>query len=65
MCDSCGRPSAPEHHVGEYLCLPHEPELENINMATALNGLVPRVVRHVVLLVRLEEVAGAHGVAAL
>ena len=34
-------------------------------MSPALNGLVPCVVRDVVLLVLLEEVTGTHGVAAL
>lgn len=48
-----------------YLGLPHEPELEDVDVAAALDGLVARVVGHVVLLVLLEEVAGAHGVAAL
>ena len=48
-----------------YLCLPHEPELEDINMASALDGLVACVVADVVLFVRLEQVAGTHGVAAL
>lgn len=47
------------------LCLPHKPELEDVDMSPALDGLVARVVGHVVLLVLLEEVAGAHGVAAL
>lgn len=33
-------------------------------MSAALDGLVARVVGDIVLLVRLEQVAGAHGVAA-
>lgn len=47
------------------LRLPHEPELEDVHVASTLNGLVPRVVRDVVLFVLLEQVTSAHGVAAL
>lgn len=48
-----------------HLCLPHEPELEDIDMPSTLDGLVARVVCDVVLFIWLEEVTGAHGVAAL
>ena len=47
-----------------YLCLPHEPELEDVHVAPTLDGHVPGVVGHVILLVGLEQVAGAHGVTA-
>lgn len=48
-----------------HLCLPHKPELKDVDVSPTLDGLVTRVVGNVVLLVLLEEVAGAHGVAAL
>lgn len=47
-----------------HLGLPHQPELKDVDVASALDGLVPGVVGDVVLFVLLEEVAGAHGVAA-
>lgn len=47
------------------LCLPHKPELEDVHVASTLNGLVPRVVRDIVLFVLLEQVTSTHGVAAL
>lgn len=50
-------------HVS-HLGLPHEPELEDVDVPAALDGLVAGVVRDVVLLIWLEQVAGAHGVAA-
>lgn len=50
----------PPPHLG----LPHEPELKDVDVSAALDGLVPRVVGDVVLLVLLEEVASAHGVTA-
>lgn len=48
-----------------YLGSPHEPELEDVHMASTLQGLVPRVVGQVVVLVLLEQVAGVHLVAVL
>lgn len=48
-----------------HLCLPHKPELENIDVPSTLDGLVACVVGDVILLVLLEEVTGTHGVAAL
>lgn len=47
------------------LCLPHKPELEDVHVASALNGLVARVVRDIILFVLLEQVTSTHGVAAL
>lgn len=47
-----------------HLGLPHEPELKDVDVAPALDGLVPGVVGDVVLFVLLEEVTSAHGVAA-
>lgn len=43
----------------KYLSLPHEPELKDVDVPPTLDGLVSRVVRHVVLLVGLEEILGA------
>ena len=42
---------------------PHEPELEDVVVASALDDLVAGVVRHVVVLVRLEQVLRGHRVA--
>lgn len=50
----------PTSHLG----LPHEPELKDVDVSPALDGLVAGVVGDVVLFVLLEEVTGAHGVAA-
>lgn len=47
-----------------HLGLPHEPELKDVDVSAALDGLVPGVIGDVVLLVLLEEVTSAHGVAA-
>lgn len=44
---------------------PHEPQLEDVHVAAALQRLVPRVVGQVVVFVLLEEVAGVHLVAVL
>lgn len=46
-----------------YLGLPHEPELEDINMPATLNGLVSGVIRGVVVLVSLEKVFSTHLIA--
>lgn len=48
-----------------YLCFPHQPELEDVYVAAALNGLVPSVIGDIILLVRLEEVSRTHLVASL
>lgn len=50
----------PTSHLG----LPHQPELKDVDVSTALDGLVAGVIGDVVLFVLLEEVTGAHGVAA-
>lgn len=42
--------------VHEYLCLPHEPKFKGINMSATLDALIPRVIAHIVVFVRLEEV---------
>lgn len=47
-----------------HLCLPHEPELKDINVSATLDCFVPCVVGDIVLFVWLEQVAGTHGVAA-
>lgn len=44
---------------------PHQPELEYVDVSAALDGLVPRVIGDVVLLILLEQVAGTHLVASL
>lgn len=54
----------PEGH-SSYLCFPHQPELEDVYVATALNGLVPSVIGDIILLVRLEQVSRTHLVASL
>ena len=48
-----------------YLCPPHEPEFEDVNVSATLQGLVPCVVGQVIVLVLLEQVAGVHLVAVL
>lgn len=48
-----------------YLGSPHEPQLEDVHMASALQRFVPGVIGKVVLFVLLEEVAGVHLVAVL
>lgn len=50
--------------AASHLGLPHEPELKDVDVAPALDGLVAGVIGDVILLVLLEEVAGAHGVTA-
>lgn len=50
----------PTSHLG----LPHEPELKDVHVSPALDGLVAGVIGDVVLFVLLEEVTGAHGVTA-
>lgn len=51
--------------IKAHLCLPHQPELEDIDMPPTLNGFVTGVVCNVVLFVWLEEVSSTHRVAAL
>lgn len=48
-----------------HLCSPHEPQLEDVHMASTLQRLVSGVVGQVVMLVLLEQVAGVHLVAVL
>lgn len=48
-----------------YLCLPHEPQLEDVHMAATLEALVSGIVAHVVRFVLLEEVVGPQTVALL
>lgn len=48
-----------------YLCLPHQPELEDVHVTATLNRLVPGIIGDVILLVWLEEVACTHLVASL
>lgn len=50
----------PTSHLG----LPHEPELKDVDVSPALDGLVAGVIGDVVLFVLLEEVTSAHGVTA-
>ena len=50
--------------AGSALGAPHEPELEDVVVAAALDHFVARVEADVVLLVLLEQVVGAHLVAA-
>lgn len=50
--------------AASHLGLPHEPELKDVHVSPALDGLVASVVGDVILLVLLEEVTGAHGVTA-
>ena len=51
-------------HAAHPLRPPHEPELEDVVVAAALDHLVARVVGDVVVLVALEQVVGRHLVAA-
>lgn len=44
---------------------PHEPQLEDVHVASTLQRFVPGVVRQVVVFVLLEQVAGVHLVAVL
>lgn len=44
----------------QYLGTPHEPELEDVVVATALHGLVAGIVANVVRLVLLEQVVSGH-----
>jgi len=46
------------HIAQEYLCLPHEPKLEDVLMSATLDALISGVVVHIVGFVRLEEVSG-------
>lgn len=48
-----------------HLCLPHEPQLEGVHMASALEALVSSIVAHVIRLVLLEEVVRPQAVAFL
>ena len=50
-------------HAAHPLGPPHQPELEDVVVAAALDHLVARVVAHVVVLVRLEQVLRRHRVA--
>lgn len=54
-----------EGGAAAHLGPPHEPQLEDVHVAAALQRLVPRVVGQVVVFVLLEEVAGVHLVAVL
>lgn len=51
--------------VRVYLSSPHEPELEDVNVASTLQRLVSGVVAQVVLFVLLEQVTRLHLVTAL
>ena len=56
------------HHddsSSSHLGPPHEPQLEDVHVASTLQRLVPGVVGEVVLFVLLEQVAGVHLVAVL
>lgn len=48
-----------------YLGSPHEPQLEDVHVASALQRFVSGVVGKVVVFVLLEQVAGVHLVAVL
>ena len=50
-------------HAAHALGPPHQPELEDVVVAAALDHLVARVVPHVVVLVLLEQVLRRHRVA--
>lgn len=59
----------PRYHLNEPkrltdLCLPHKPELEDVDVAAALDGLVTRIIGDVILFILLEQVACTHGVTA-
>lgn len=43
---------------------PHEPELEHVVVAAALDNLVASVEAHIVLLVLLKQIISAHLIAA-
>ena len=67
------KPHSPGHleqvfHVfcvaGSAFGAPHEPQFEDVVVSAALDDLVARVVADVVLFVLLEQVVGAHLVAA-
>ena len=49
--------------LGWYGYLEHEPKLEGVDLAAALDGLVAGVIAHVIELVLLEKVGGAGRVA--
>ena len=44
---------------------PHQPYLEDIDMSTTLDGLVTRIVRHIVVLVLLKQIRRVHLIAVL
>lgn len=48
-----------------YLCPPHQPQLEDINVPSTLQSLVSCVVRQVVVLVLLKEIGSMHLIATL
>ena len=48
-----------------YLSSPHEPQLEDVDVASTLQRFVSGVVGKVVVFVLLEQVAGVHLVAVL
>lgn len=48
-----------------YLSSPHEPQLEDVYVASTLQRFVPSVIGQVVVFVLLEQVAGVHLVAVL
>ncbi len=50
-------------HAHTTLSSPHEPELEDVDMSPTLNGLVPCVIGHVVVLVLLEQIVRVQSVA--
>lgn len=52
-------------HCAVHLGSPHEPQLEDVHMASTLQSFVSCVVGEVVLFILLEQVAGVHLVAAL
>ena len=54
-----------QRHGGVTTRAPQEPQLEDVVVAATLDGLVAGVVRDVIVLVLLEEVAGVGGVARL
>ena len=51
-------------HAAHALGPPHQPELEDVVVAAALDDLVAGVIGDVVVLVPLEQVVGRHLVAA-
>lgn len=49
----------------QYLGLPHKPQLEDVHMPATLNALVPSVIRHIIVFIRLEKILGTQLVALL